>query len=494
MGVTRPEKIEVGPLSLQFEPWSGWLREVRVGGLEAVRAVYCAVRGPDWGTFDPLVEVTRHEVSPEAFWLEWKVEVPGSPVRWTGTLHGDAQGLEYRVTVVADTPFETQRTGLCLLHPAEAAGSACRVLRTDGATQAGSFPARISPHQPYQEIATIEHLVGRGRWVRVAFEGEVFEMEDQRNWTDASFKTYCRPLDWPRPYPLTPGQPFTHAVRISWSETGESVAVDPEVRLTIASARHQLPSLGTVQGEAVADPAFDFVLTDSDRADRPAHVWVRSGDVWPQPPGAVRVRVSDERRLPEARRQYPALPVFYASDHNYTELNREPPSASVDGLAFAMNPQVHAFDDRSVAENALTIGTCVQDARVKHPGLPVSAGPITFGSSRRGSDPRLNSPFGLGWTVSALAAAASAGAESIVLHSTDDWTEALQPLLTALAGKPDEVGEVRSSAPHRVSALLLLHRGVATTFVANLTGEPQTAWFGALRLELGPWEVRVVTA
>ena len=28
----------------------------------------------------------------------------------------------------------------------------------------------------------------------LAFEGDIFEMEDQRNWTDASFKTYCTPL------------------------------------------------------------------------------------------------------------------------------------------------------------------------------------------------------------------------------------------------------------------------------------------------------------
>ena len=31
------------------------------------------------------------------------------------------------------------------------------------------------------------------------FNGETFEMEDQRNWTDASFKTYCTPLSLPYP-------------------------------------------------------------------------------------------------------------------------------------------------------------------------------------------------------------------------------------------------------------------------------------------------------
>ena len=32
-----------------------------------------------------------------------------------------------------------------------------------------------------------------------------FEMEDQRLWTDASFKSYTPPLSAPHPYPLSPG-------------------------------------------------------------------------------------------------------------------------------------------------------------------------------------------------------------------------------------------------------------------------------------------------
>ena len=36
-------------------------------------------------------------------------------------------------------------------------------------------------------------------------EGDTFEMEDQRNWTDASYKTYVRPLALPWPYTLAGG-------------------------------------------------------------------------------------------------------------------------------------------------------------------------------------------------------------------------------------------------------------------------------------------------
>ena len=36
-------------------------------------------------------------------------------------------------------------------------------------------------------------------------QGDIFEMEDQRNWTDASYKTYVRPLALPWPYTLPAG-------------------------------------------------------------------------------------------------------------------------------------------------------------------------------------------------------------------------------------------------------------------------------------------------
>ena len=35
--------------------------------------------------------------------------------------------------------------------------------------------------------------------ITIRFEGEVFEMEDQRNWTDASFKTYAHHSPVPTP-------------------------------------------------------------------------------------------------------------------------------------------------------------------------------------------------------------------------------------------------------------------------------------------------------
>jgi len=49
-----------------------------------------------------------------------------------------------------------------------------------------SFPRDVAPHQPIHRHPAIAHEVAPGITAEVRFSGDVFEMEDQRNWTDAS--------------------------------------------------------------------------------------------------------------------------------------------------------------------------------------------------------------------------------------------------------------------------------------------------------------------
>ena len=49
-------------------------------------------------------------------------------------------------------------------------------------------------------------------------EGDAYEMEDQRNWTDASYKTYIRPLALPWPYTIKKGARFAQKVTLAVRE------------------------------------------------------------------------------------------------------------------------------------------------------------------------------------------------------------------------------------------------------------------------------------
>ncbi len=61
------------------------------------------------------------------------------------------------------------------------------------------FPEEISPHQPFRDIRAMHWKITDSMEAHLYFEGDVFETEDQRNWTDASYKTYSTPLDQPYP-------------------------------------------------------------------------------------------------------------------------------------------------------------------------------------------------------------------------------------------------------------------------------------------------------
>jgi hypothetical protein len=89
-------------------------------------------------------------------------------------------------------------------------------------------------------------------------EGDAYEMEDQRNWTDASYKTYMRPLSKPWPYLLPAGEEFTQSVTVTCRGTlprasATTDARPAELRLG-ASAGGRMPQigLGVPSGEAKA--------------------------------------------------------------------------------------------------------------------------------------------------------------------------------------------------------------------------------------------------
>ena len=91
-------------------------------------------------------------------------------------------------------------------------------------------------------------------------EGNKFEMEDHRNWMDASYKTYvCSLLD-PWPYTLKKGEAFTQSVTLTIagkpaaktsSKSGGAISV------TLGKAKGRMPSIGVGVPMAEAQHAVD---------------------------------------------------------------------------------------------------------------------------------------------------------------------------------------------------------------------------------------------
>lgn len=250
-----PEWIPLtcGPLSLGFDPVSGGVRRLRVGEREALKNIYVAVRDQNWDTIAPQLSDLHIATTDGGFRITFVVRCYEHEVdfAWNGEIIGEPDGtLRYMMDGVALSDFRRNRIGLCVLHPlVGCVGAPCMIEKTDGANVAAQFPNLISPNQPFKEIRAITHTVLPGVRAEVRFEGDTFEMEDQRNWTDASFKTYSTPIELPYPVPVAKGERVRQSVtfRLHGQPSPVSVsAADAPVILHLKgrSLARPLPKIG----------------------------------------------------------------------------------------------------------------------------------------------------------------------------------------------------------------------------------------------------------
>ena len=216
----KPLELRAGPLTAIFEPHTGFLRYVRLGDHEIIRAIYGAVRDVNWATIPPQLSNVKAEIGRDSFQISFDVQCQSRNVdyTWRGTISGEASGqITYKFDGEARAPFQRNRIGLCVHHPiTECAGKSCTIEHEGGAHETGTFPRNISPDQPFLDIRAISHEVATtGVQAEIRFGGDVFEMEDQRNWTDASFKTYSTPLRLPMPVEVRPGDRVSQSVTLS---------------------------------------------------------------------------------------------------------------------------------------------------------------------------------------------------------------------------------------------------------------------------------------
>jgi hypothetical protein len=433
-------KLRAGPIDLELEGVD--LRYVRAGDIELLRRLYVAVRDRNWGTLPIEIHNLEVEDAGDSFHVTFEARHRQHDIdfRWQGELKGGADGsIDYAMRGTAESEFLYNRIGFCILHPAENAGRRYRARTPDGQI-AGQLPDTIGPQlweggfpKPiFPSFDELEIEVADGLAAHFELEGDLFETEDQRNWTDASFKTYSTPLQLGYPHQAEPGKRIDQRIRLTLDGTIPAAAAEAgdAVRIELGEPVGPLPKLGL--GQSTHGDKLSAREAELLRALRLDHLRVEldlDGD-WraelergvqtaqalgcelelavflgddPQPAlddlaaalgeaGASIARVlvfrhgehsTGAEAMSLARERLGGAvgdaPLAGGSNALFTEVNRTRPEVdAVDGVAFALNATVHAIDDTSVMETPGVHGETVRSAGAFSGGLPIHVGPVTF--------------------------------------------------------------------------------------------------------------------
>ena len=224
---------------------NGQLRYVRFGGVEVLRGIAFLVRDENWGTYSPRIENLDIQETTGSFAVSYRAVCSDDQQRlaFEARITGSSDGsLVFTAVATPETDFVTNRAGFVVLHPAVLAGEKLKVTHVDGSEEETRFPEVISPSQPVFNIRALAHEAAAGLRAICRMDGGAFEMEDQRNWTDASYKTYVRPLALPWGYMLAKGTRHEQSVSLSFPDPLIPTARKPKARRQSVSGPTSQPA------------------------------------------------------------------------------------------------------------------------------------------------------------------------------------------------------------------------------------------------------------
>ena len=272
-------------------------------------------------------------------------------------------------------------------------------------------------------------------------EGDDFEMEDQRNWTDASFKTYCPPLESSKNLTMLSGQRFRQVCTL---QIDSIIPIQPNTFTSSERIRlhvqyqpvGQIPAIGTgiakreesLASDQIAElkrlkldhlrvdlqfsqPGWEQRLQEAvflaksieagleialhlggqpnSQIDALARLLLNNQDNNPE--GLIHrwlIFHEHEKVAPTAwftevcrriKACLPSGPIAGGTDVYFAHINLQPPDpVNVDQLCFSMNPQVHAGDNDHIMETLPMQGLLLRSARRLRLQRPIVVSPVTL--------------------------------------------------------------------------------------------------------------------
>jgi hypothetical protein len=441
-------------------------------GFEFLRRIFVTVRDRNWREISPHQWECSVDEAQSTIEVSARHTSEGIDFAWTGQLRVDPTGcdLSFEFQGQALTTMEVCRLGLVVLHPVHTLTDATVTARSAASANSIVIDRQIAPQpvtngvpraitEPFHSLA-INHA-GFGR-LALEFHGELFELEDQRNWGDASFKSYCTPLRRGFPRKVENGSRISHRVDAHFApstvvqpqrnqETGlwnsrgcleralrigrvvatasESVEhpdwmrgwdhlrvdFDETTETALEGLLQQLPQGTTLhlvsaveQNSPPSKAIIEFLQAHSDRVS--AILLKASESPLPTAKAVAQVRAV-LRETPAA-----SIPLLASPNGYFVEFNRgQVFDLDVDGIAFPLSPTVHGQDAQTILENASVVRDMVATARRVSGKSQIHLSPIALALAACENPIQVPRGVTTAWLASVLAQCAEAHVASVTL-------------------------------------------------------------------------------
>jgi hypothetical protein len=446
--------VRAGPLTAEIDGTS--VRRIRLGSVVVVDHIYVAVRDEQWNTIPGIVTGLEVDQSPRGFEVRFECRHTHGDMDfgWMGRLAGTRDGsISCTMDGTSLTSFRFCRIGFNVQLGAAAYAGRRFQAWSDGEPRDGLLPVLVGPQalrdgslrgltDPFDRLSVD---LGDGLGAMFAFSGDDFEIEDQRNFGESSFKVYSTPLASPWPFDSDDGDVLRQSLLLTVEgPTAAARRRSPDsVRIGIGPRLEmRMPRIGF--GWAPAHGPLSEREVTSIRATRPSHLRVDVSPISEEAPELLRRASADAVTLgagleialhvdedasiatpllrellepirglidvvlvftpsrgaydvgsnlsavasvrQELETALPGVPIGGGSNAFFASVNRTPPRPQIGVLAFPISPTVHLRDDAAIFEGLTHLGDAISTAASAIGDVPVRVTPITI-ATRNGPYP-----------------------------------------------------------------------------------------------------------
>lgn len=421
------EKFDINNFSLLRD--NLFLRNIKYNDIEILKLISFLVRDKNWNNYTPEIIKTASYNRNNTVYFEFDLK------------YGDKERLEVKILIsIGDnsvkliasgkflTDFWTNRIGFNLLLPLEGVvDQEVHVTKSDQTLEKIKFPLDIKPDQPMVKFNNLSYEMFNSINLNIQFTGIHFEMEDQRNWGDASYKIYSGSLLDPFPYKENKDSIFHQEIEIKIKEQNNTDVVNTNNNTLPINLEeeYEMPKLGIKVNNAsdlINDLNADFLyhlvdfeknnMQKQDFFNQPIYlialiehskeitdimhdireyialnkIKLHSLLICPkiylnsfQPAGEWPIVPNLGEYYREAKIHFPNSKIISGMVTNFTELNRKRPDGLFDGINFSFTPIVHDASDYGVLDTPNSLKYILHTIQNFSKDTPMHIGPITIG-------------------------------------------------------------------------------------------------------------------